>query len=132
MVSRACLALLACVRVPESVYHRMPVLTLAQTQARVVAARKRARKRLAAKRKNVGYARPQVTTSTRPKFTPLRRMLYIAVVIVKVCFRFTSNVAAIVEMFFRPLFALLSPLLAILEVISAMLECATRWWLWLF
>jgi hypothetical protein len=58
--------------------------------ARVVAVRKRARKRLAAKRKNVVFARPHVTNSVGPKVTPLDRMLYTVAAIVEVIFSFLS------------------------------------------
>ena len=88
--------------------------------ARAVAARKRARKRLAAKRKNVVFAGPQVTNSAGPKVTPLRRMLYIVAASGEVLYFFLSVVAAIMKIFFR----LLSPLLTILQVI---LEILGKW-----
>ena len=86
--------------------------------ARSGAARKRARKRLVAKRKNVVFARPQATSSAGPKVTPLRRMLYIVAAIVEMLFGFLFFVAAIVEMLFR----FLSPLLTILQVILEILD----------
>jgi hypothetical protein len=81
--------------------------------ARVVAVRKRARKR-AAKRKNVVFARPQVTNSVGPKVTPLDRMLYTVAAIVEVIFSFLSIVAAIVEVIF-----------SFLEVIFSFLSIGT-------
>jgi hypothetical protein len=65
--------------------------------ARVVK-RKRARKRLAAKRKNVVLARPQVTTSMGPRVTPLRQILHIVAAIIKL---WLSILAAILVTFFR-------------------------------
>lgn len=79
-----------------------------------VVRRKRARKRLAAKRKNVAFTRPPVTTITGPKPT-LRRILYIVAAIIELWF---SIVAAILVTFFR----LLSALLTILQVIFEMLD----------
>ena len=82
--------------------------------ARVVAVRTRARKRLAAKRKNVVFARSQVTNSVGPKVTPLDRMLYTVAAIVEAIFSFLSIVAAIVEGIF-----------SFLEVIFAFLSIGT-------
>ena len=82
--------------------------------ARVVAVRKR----LAAKRKNVVFARPQVTNSVGPKVTPLDRMLYTVAAIVEAVFSFLSIVAAIVEV----IFSFLSVVAAIVEVIFSFLE----------
>ena len=82
--------------------------------ARVVAVRKRGRKRLAAKRKNVVFARAQVTNSVGPKVTPLDRMLYTVAAIVEAIFSFLSVVAAIVEVIF-----------SFLEVIFSFLSIGT-------
>jgi hypothetical protein len=81
--------------------------------ARVVAVRKRARKG-AAKRKNVVFARPQVTNSVGPKVTPLDRMLYTVAAIVEGIFSFLSIVASIVEGIF-----------SFLEVIFSFLSIGT-------
>jgi hypothetical protein len=86
--------------------------------ARVVAARKRARKRLAAKRKKAVVARSQATNSAGPKVTPLRRILYILTAILEICFLFLSIVATIVKTFFR----FLSPLLTILQFLFEVLD----------
>ena len=82
--------------------------------ARVGVTRRRARKRLAAKRKNVVFARPQVTNSVGPKVTPLDRMLYTVAAIVEAIFSFLSVVAAIVEAIF-----------SFLEVIFSFLSIGT-------
>jgi hypothetical protein len=86
--------------------------------ARAVAARKRARRRLAAKRKIGAVARPQATNSVGPKVTPLKQILNIVAAIDEVFFLFLSIVAAIVKTSFR----LLSALLAFLQVIFGIME----------
>ena len=86
--------------------------------ARVVAARKRARKRLAAKRKNVVFTRPQVTNSTGPKVTLSRRMLYIVAAIVEAFFFFLSIVADVAKKFFDFLSAFLTVLQVIFEILN--------------